>query len=112
LAERFLPNRAKATGSHRFELGGVRGPRSRSLARSAGGSYPSPIIDYAIFEESAPVATDPSKVAASILTTPDETDTRMEVPAEDALRLQRPLADVTLVIVARGEKKDEGGLAA
>jgi hypothetical protein len=32
--------------------------------------------------------------------------------AEEALKLQRPLADDALMIVARGEKKDEGGLAA
>jgi hypothetical protein len=31
---------------------------------------------------------------------------------EEALKLQRPLRDDALMIVARGEKKDEGGLAA
>jgi hypothetical protein len=36
----------------------------------------------------------------------------MSAPAEEALKLQRPLADDALMIVARGEKKDEGGLAA
>jgi hypothetical protein len=36
----------------------------------------------------------------------------MSTPAEEALKLQRPLADDALMIVARGEKKDEGGLAA
>src|SRR6266478_763051 len=33
-------------------------------------------------------------------------------PAPNALALQRPLPDDALVIVGRGEKKDEGGLAA
>jgi hypothetical protein len=36
----------------------------------------------------------------------------MSAPAEEALKLQRPLADDALMIVASGEKKDEGGLAA
>jgi hypothetical protein len=47
----------------------------------------------------------------AILTTPREIDTWIEAPAEDALQLQRPLADRALVIVATGEKKDEGGPA-
>jgi putative SOS response-associated peptidase YedK len=66
------------------------------------------------------LTTDPNKLVGSIhskampviLTTPEEIDTWMEASAEDALKLQRPLVDGTLVIVARGEKKDEGGLAA
>jgi hypothetical protein len=36
----------------------------------------------------------------------------MTAPAEEALKLQRPLDDDALMIVARGEKKDEGGIAA
>jgi hypothetical protein len=36
----------------------------------------------------------------------------MTAPAEDALELQRPLADDALMIVARSEKQDEGSLAA
>jgi putative SOS response-associated peptidase YedK len=47
-----------------------------------------------------------------ILTTRQEIDLWMTAAAEDALKLQRPLADGALMIVARGEKTDEGGLAA
>ena len=47
-----------------------------------------------------------------ILTTREEIDLWMTAPAEEALRLQRPLADDALMIVARGGKQDEGGLAA
>ena len=47
-----------------------------------------------------------------ILTMPEEIDTWMEASAGKALQLQQPLADGALVIVARGEKKDEGGPAA
>jgi putative SOS response-associated peptidase YedK len=43
-----------------------------------------------------------------ILTTTEEIDLWMTAPAADALKLQRPLPDDALVIVARGGKKDEG----
>ena len=46
------------------------------------------------------------KAMPVILTTPEEIDLWMTAPAEEALRLQRPLADGTLTIVARGERKD------
>jgi putative SOS response-associated peptidase YedK len=41
-----------------------------------------------------------------ILTTPAEVETWMTAPAEEALKLQRPLPDGTLRIVARGVKED------
>ena len=47
-----------------------------------------------------------------ILTTREEVDTWMMASPEEALKLQRPLPDDALMIVARGEKKDEGGLSA
>jgi putative SOS response-associated peptidase YedK len=53
-----------------------------------------------------------AKAMPVILTTREEIDTWMTAPPEEALKLQRPLPDVSLMIVARGEKKDEGGLAA
>jgi putative SOS response-associated peptidase YedK len=52
------------------------------------------------------------KAMPAILTTREEIDVWMSASAEEALKLQRPLADDALMIVARGEKKDEGGLAA
>jgi putative SOS response-associated peptidase YedK len=45
-----------------------------------------------------------------ILTTPAQIDLWMTACAEDALELQRPLADGALRIVARGGKEDEGSL--
>ena len=47
-----------------------------------------------------------------VLTAREEIDLWMNAPAEEALKLQRPLPDNSLTIVARGDKKDEGGLAA
>ena len=40
------------------------------------------------------------------MTTPEEIDLWMTAPAEEALRLQRPLADGSLKIIARGGKKN------
>ena len=52
------------------------------------------------------------KAMPVILTTREEIDIWMTASPEEALKLQRPLRDDALMIVARGEKKDEGGLAA
>ena len=41
-----------------------------------------------------------------ILTTPDEVETWMTAPPDEALTLQRPLPDGSLRIVARGVKED------
>jgi putative SOS response-associated peptidase YedK len=47
-----------------------------------------------------------------ILTEREEIDIWMSSPPGEALKLQRPLPDDALMIVARGERKDEGGLVA
>jgi putative SOS response-associated peptidase YedK len=41
-----------------------------------------------------------------ILTKPEEIETWMTAPTDEALKLQRPLPDGTLKIVARGSKND------
>ena len=64
------------------------------------------------------LTTEPNKLVGAfhpkampvILTTPEEIDVWMSAPALDALRLQRPVPDDDLVIVARGGRKDEGGI--
>jgi len=57
-------------------------------------------------EPSAPVAPIHPKAMPVILTTAAECETWMTAPAEEALQLQRPLADGLLSVVARGEKQD------
>jgi putative SOS response-associated peptidase YedK len=52
------------------------------------------------------------KAMPVILTTPGEIETWMTAPAHEALKLQRPLPDGALAIVARGEKKDEAPIEA
>jgi len=52
------------------------------------------------------------KAMPVILTTQEEIDLWMTAPAEEALKLQRPLPDDVLKIVARGAKNDEEGLVA
>ncbi len=47
-----------------------------------------------------------------ILTAREEIDLWMSAPAGEVLKLQKPLPDNALKIVARGERQDEGGLAA
>ena len=44
----------------------------------------------------------------AILTTPEEFETWMTAPVDEALSLQRPLPNGTLRVVGRGERKDEG----
>jgi putative SOS response-associated peptidase YedK len=49
------------------------------------------------------------KAMPVILTQPEEIEQWMTAPADEALKLQRPLPDGTLRVVASGEKKDEAG---
>jgi putative SOS response-associated peptidase YedK len=47
------------------------------------------------------------KAMPVMMTSPEEVNTWMNAPAEEAMQLQRPLPDGALRIVARGIKKDE-----
>ena len=46
------------------------------------------------------------KAMPVILTTPEEVETWVTAPQDEALKLQRPLPDGALRIVARGVKED------
>ncbi|SCB54128.1 hypothetical protein GA0061098_102384 [Bradyrhizobium shewense] len=50
------------------------------------------------------------KATPVMLTTADEVEIWMNAPADEALKLQQPLLDRTLRIVARGAKEDPAPL--
>lgn len=66
------------------------------------------IFAFLTTESNALVGTYHLKAMPMILRTQAEIDLWMTAPAAEALKLQRPLPDDALVIVARGAKKDEG----
>ena len=60
-------------------------------------------------EPNAEVGAIHPKAMPVILTTPDEVETWMTAPPDEALKLQRPFPDGALRIVARGVKEDTAG---
>jgi putative SOS response-associated peptidase YedK len=60
-------------------------------------------------EPNAEVSAIHPKAMPVILTTPEEVETWMMAPPDEPLKLQRPLSDGTLRIVARGVKEDSAG---
>ena len=83
-----------------------------SVRKVKEGETTNDIFAFLTTEPNAVVARIHPKAMPVILTTQEEIDLWMSAPAEEALKLQRPLPDDALIIVARGGKKDEGGLAA
>jgi putative SOS response-associated peptidase YedK len=70
------------------------------------------IYAFLTTEPNAKVGAIHPKAMPVILTTPDEVETWMTAPPDEALKLQRPLRDGALRIVARGVKEDPAGPAA
>jgi putative SOS response-associated peptidase YedK len=62
-------------------------------------------------EPNAEVGAVHPKAMPVILTTPDEEETWMTAPPDEALKLQRPLPNGALRIVARGVKEDPAEIA-
>lgn len=70
------------------------------------------LFGFLTTEPNAEVTAVHPKAMLVILTNPEEIEIWLMAPVEEALRLQRPLADGTLKIVATGTKKDEALVAA
>ena len=118
----FSENEALADGSHPpvwFAL-----DESRSLAFFAGvwtrctsvrkvreGETTNDLFAFLTTEPNADVAPIHPKAMPVVLTTPEEIEIWMSAPSAGALKLQRPLPNGALRIVARGLRQD-GGVAA
>ena len=80
-----------------------------SVRKVKEGEITNDILAFLTTEPNVEVGAIHPKATPVILTTPDEVETWMTAPPEEALRLQRPLQDGSLRIVARGVKEDVGG---
>jgi putative SOS response-associated peptidase YedK len=80
---------------------GTRGTKANPVEREH------QLFDFLTTEANDVVGAIHPKVMPVILTTEKEIERWMTAPAEDALKLQRPLLDGELKIVAKGERNDE-----
>jgi putative SOS response-associated peptidase YedK len=77
-----------------------------SVRKVKEGETTNDIFAFLTTEPNAEVGAVHPKAMPVILTTPDEVETWMTAPSDKGLKLQRPLPDGTLRIVARGVKED------
>ena len=85
---------------------GIWVPAWTSVRKVKEGEVTADLFAFLTTEPNAEVGAIHPKAMPVILTTEEEIDTWMTAPAEEALKLQRPLPDGALRIVARGEKQD------
>ena len=77
-----------------------------SVRKVKEGETTNDLFAFLTTEPNSVVAPIHAKAITVILTKPEEIELWLTAPAEDALRLQRPLPDDALRIVARGQKQD------
>ncbi|MBR0739659.1 SOS response-associated peptidase family protein [Bradyrhizobium liaoningense] len=77
-----------------------------SVRKVREGETTNDLFAFLTTEANAEVGAMHPKAMPVILTTPEEVETWMTAPTEDALKLQRPLLNGALRIVARGVKED------
>jgi transposase len=82
---------------------------SSSVRKGKEGETTNDLYAFLTTEPNAEVGAIHPKAMPVILTTPDEVETWITAPADEALKLQRPLPDGALRIVARGVKEDTVG---
>ena len=78
-----------------------------SVRKVKEGETTNDLFAFLTTEPNAEVGAIHPKAMPVILRTPAEIETWMTAPAEEALKLQRPLPDGALNIVARGESEDQ-----
>ena len=85
---------------------GIWTPQWKSVRKVKEGETTNDLFAFLTTEPNKEVGAVHSKAMPVILTTPEEIETWMTASADEASRLQRPLPDGSLTIVARGEKND------
>jgi len=80
--------------------------RWTSVRKLKEGEVTADLFAFLTTEPNAEVGAVHPKAMPVILTAPEEIEQWLTAPAEEALRLQRPLPDGALTVVARGEKQD------
>jgi putative SOS response-associated peptidase YedK len=85
---------------------GIWTPQWKSVRKVKEGETTNDLFAFLTTDPNKEVGAIHPKAMPVILTTPEEIETWMTAPTEEALKLQRPLPDGSLKIVARGSKKD------
>jgi putative SOS response-associated peptidase YedK len=86
---------------------GIHVPSWTSVRKVKEGETTNDLYGFFTTDPNTEVATIHPKAMPVILRTTDEIETWLTAPPDEAMKLQRPLRDGLLVVVAKGPKEDE-----